>query len=63
MGLRAALAAGLPTVVTQNPYTASDDTTGALAVLDDLSTMTLADLSALHHTLHPGTQVRPAPTH
>ena len=63
VGLRAAVAAGLPTVVTQNPYTASDDTTGALAVLADLSTVTLADLSTLHDTVHLGTQVRPGPTH
>ena len=63
VGLRAAVAAGLPTVVTQNPYTASDDTTGALAVLADLSTVTLADLSTLHDTVHPGTQARPGPTH
>jgi HAD superfamily hydrolase (TIGR01509 family) len=61
MGLRAAVAAGLPTVLTQNPYTASDDTAGALAVLADLSTVTLADLSTLHDTVHPGTQVRPGP--
>jgi beta-phosphoglucomutase-like phosphatase (HAD superfamily) len=63
VGLQAAVAAGLPTVVTPNPYTASDDTTGALAVLDDLSTVTLADLSTLHATVHPDTQARPGPTH
>jgi HAD superfamily hydrolase (TIGR01509 family) len=63
VGLRAAVAAGLPTVVTQNPYTASDDTTGALAVLGDLATVTLADLSTLHDTVHPGTQVHPGPTY
>lgn len=35
-GIRAALAAGLPTIVTVSAYTASDDFAGALAVLSDL---------------------------
>lgn len=36
IGLRAALGAGIPTVITVNDYTAADDFTGALAVLSDL---------------------------
>jgi HAD superfamily hydrolase (TIGR01509 family) len=35
-GLRASLAAGLPTVVTESEYTTDHDFTGALAVLSDL---------------------------
>jgi len=35
-GLRAALAAGVPTIVTQNDYTRGQDFSGALAVLTDL---------------------------
>jgi HAD superfamily hydrolase (TIGR01509 family) len=35
-GLEAALAAAIPTVVTVNPYTAAQDFTGAVAVLDHL---------------------------
>jgi HAD superfamily hydrolase (TIGR01509 family) len=35
-GLKAALAAGLPTVVTESEYTREHDFTGALAVLSDL---------------------------
>ncbi|MCB2175923.1 MAG: HAD family hydrolase [Actinomycetales bacterium] len=48
VGLHAATAAGLPTVVTRSPYTAHDDATGALAVLADLADTTLADLTDLH---------------
>lgn len=48
VGLHAATAAGLPTVVTRSPYTARDDTAGALAVLADLTDTTLADLTDLH---------------
>jgi beta-phosphoglucomutase-like phosphatase (HAD superfamily) len=36
VGLRAALAANLPTIVTLSNYTATDDFTGASAVLSDL---------------------------
>lgn len=36
IGLRAALGAGIPAVITVNDYTADDDFTGALAVLSDL---------------------------
>jgi beta-phosphoglucomutase-like phosphatase (HAD superfamily) len=63
VGLQAAVTAGLPTVVTRSPYTVGDDTTGALAVLPDLSGVTLADLATLHDTVHPGTPTRPGPTH
>lgn len=44
-GLRAALAAGLATVVTPNAYTAHHGFEGALQVLPDLSTVRLADLA------------------
>jgi len=53
-GLRASLGAGLPTLVVQSEYTAKDDFAGALAVLPDLATMTLAKMVALwqpHSTL------------
>jgi len=39
-GLRSALAAGIKTYVTINPYTSKHDFTGAAAVLDDLSDLT-----------------------
>jgi Predicted phosphatase/phosphohexomutase len=35
-GLRAATAAGIPTVITVNAYSADDDFAGALSVLSDL---------------------------
>jgi beta-phosphoglucomutase-like phosphatase (HAD superfamily) len=63
VGLRAALAAGLPTVVTPSPFTAGQDTTGALAVLPDRSVVTLDDLVTLHDTVHPDTRVRTGPTY
>ncbi|MCR6494403.1 HAD family hydrolase [Cellulomonas sp. P24] len=68
VGLHAAVTAGLPTVVTRSPYTVGDDMTGALAVLPDLTGVTLADLTALHDTRqpvtdHPGTPARPGPPH
>lgn len=47
-GLKASLAAGLPTLVTESEYTLGQDFSGALAVVADLSHMTLADLVALH---------------
>jgi beta-phosphoglucomutase-like phosphatase (HAD superfamily) len=36
-GLRSALAAGIKTYITTNPYTCKQDFTGAAAVFDDLS--------------------------
>ncbi|MDX8399237.1 MAG: HAD-IA family hydrolase [Gallionellaceae bacterium] len=39
-GLRSALAAGIKTYVTINPYTSKHDFTGAAAVFDDLSDLT-----------------------
>jgi HAD superfamily hydrolase (TIGR01509 family) len=53
IGLRAALAAGVPTVVTSSPYTAGEDASGALAVLPDLGATSLGDLIDLHRTAHP----------
>lgn len=47
-GLRAARAAGIPTLVTESVYTAGDDFTGALAVLPDLSATDLAALGRIH---------------
>jgi HAD superfamily hydrolase (TIGR01509 family) len=47
IGLRAALAAGLTTLVTPSDYTKSEDFTGAARVVPDLSAVTLADLRAL----------------
>jgi HAD superfamily hydrolase (TIGR01509 family) len=47
-GLRAAMAAGLPTVITTNAFTAHHDFSGALAVLPDLSGCSLAQLAGLH---------------
>ena len=56
VGLCAALAAGLPTVVTQSPYTRGERTVGALAVLPDLAATTLSKLADLH-------QAATGPTH
>lgn len=47
-GLRAAMAAALPTVITPNAFTAHHDFSGALAVLPDLSGCSLAQLTSLH---------------
>lgn len=47
-GLRAALAAGLPTLVTEAQYTRHHDFTGALAVLPDLSVASLSWLRKMH---------------
>jgi HAD superfamily hydrolase (TIGR01509 family) len=47
-GLRAALAAGLPTLITAAQYTRGDDFSGALAVLPDLGGTTLEQLCRLH---------------
>lgn len=46
-GLAAARAAGIPTVVTPTPYTASEDFAGALAVLPHLAGQSLDDLLRL----------------
>lgn len=47
-GLRAALAAGLATLVTPNGFTAHHDFTGALRILPTLQGVTLAHLHAWH---------------
>lgn len=46
-GLKASLAAGLPTLVTECEYTAGQDFSGALAVVPDLANTTLADLQTI----------------
>ncbi|MDR2011600.1 MAG: HAD-IA family hydrolase [Rhodanobacter sp.] len=48
LGLRAALAAGIPTIVTINDYTRDQDFTGARIVLDDLGAISLPHLQAWH---------------
>ncbi len=48
VGLRSALGARIPTVVTPSPETLGQDTRGALAVLTDLSSTKIADLIDLH---------------
>lgn len=47
-GLRAALAAGLPTVVTEAQYTRGEDFSGALGILPDLGGATLETLVRIH---------------
>ena len=47
MGLRSALAAGVPTVVTVNDYTRDQDFRGAALVVEDLSRVRLAELEDL----------------
>ncbi|MEX1167226.1 MAG: HAD-IA family hydrolase [Hydrogenophaga sp.] len=47
-GLRAAMAAGLPTVITPNSFTADHDFSGAMRVVPDLSGVTLAPLRDWH---------------
>ena len=47
-GLKAALGAGLATVITPNSFTAEHDFSGALRVLPDLRDITMADLRAWH---------------
>jgi len=49
-GLRAATAAGLATIITPNPFTATHDFTGALKVVPDLSQVTLPLLRQWHAT-------------
>jgi|SRR5580765_4625729 HAD superfamily hydrolase (TIGR01509 family) len=48
LGLRAALAAGIPTIATVNDYTRDQDFTGALVVLNDLNGVSLPQLHAWH---------------
>jgi HAD superfamily hydrolase (TIGR01509 family) len=48
IGLRAARAAGIPTVVTPSPETQGQDTTGALVVMPDLGGTSLAELMDIH---------------
>ena len=47
-GLKAARAAGLPTVITLNDFTAHHDFTGALRVLPSLAGVSLTDLQQWH---------------
>lgn len=47
-GLKSALAARLPTLITPSVYTAGEDFSGALAVLPDLSSTELADFNLIH---------------
>lgn len=47
-GLKSAVAARLPTVITRSIYTAGDDFTGALRVLPDLGQTRLSDLILIH---------------
>jgi HAD superfamily hydrolase (TIGR01509 family) len=51
-GLRAALAAGVPTVVTENDYTRGQDFSGALAAVPNLASTNLASLRAWHRDIH-----------
>ncbi len=46
-GLKASLAAGLPTLVTEGEYTRGQNFAGALAVLPDLANTRLADLQTM----------------
>lgn len=43
-GLKSSLGAGIPTIITESAYTRGEDFAGALAVLPDLSAITLADI-------------------
>ena len=47
-GLKSAMAARLPTLITRSIYTAREDFTGALAVLPDLASTRLADVRLMH---------------
>lgn len=47
-GVRAALSAGIPVLVTESSWTRRDDFTGALAVLDDLGTTDATILQQWH---------------
>lgn len=57
IGLAAARAARLKTVVTPSTYTLGEDFSGAHVVLDDLGTVSIDDLRALHAG---ATETRPA---
>ena len=52
-GLQAALAAGLPTVITPNIFTAHHRFERALRVIPDLGNTTVADLRIWHSQAHP----------
>jgi HAD superfamily hydrolase (TIGR01509 family) len=47
-GLKSAMAARLPTLITRSPYTAGEDFTGAIAVLPDLANTRLSDIELMH---------------
>ena len=49
LGLRSALAAGIPVVATESMYTRGQDFTGARAVLSDLSDTRISDIHLMHH--------------
>ncbi|MDD5250133.1 MAG: HAD family hydrolase [Rhodocyclaceae bacterium] len=49
-GLKAALGAGIPTLVTENAYTRGQDFSGAVAVLSDLGATILAEATVLQAT-------------
>jgi len=51
LGLRAARAAGIPTIATVNDYTRDQDFSGALVVLDDLGAISLTQLRAWHASI------------
>lgn len=53
-GLRAALAAGLATLITPNAFTQHHDFTGAMRVLPSLEGVGLAHLRAMHSAHHLG---------
>lgn len=55
-GIQSSLGAGIPTVVTVNAYTAGDDFTGAVAVLDELGEP-LHAFSLIHGNAHGKTWV------
>jgi HAD superfamily hydrolase (TIGR01509 family) len=47
-GLKSAVAARLPTLITRSVYTANDDFSGALDVLPDLASTQLSDVRLMH---------------
>ncbi|MGE5466661.1 MAG: HAD family hydrolase [Ignavibacteria bacterium] len=49
-GVKAACAAGIPTLVTENDYTRGQDFSGAVAVLPDLGATILGEVEVLHGT-------------
>jgi HAD superfamily hydrolase (TIGR01509 family) len=50
IGLQSARTAGLPVLITPNEYTSSQNFSGALAIVDDLSVIDLTQLYAWHNT-------------